>query len=61
MEKTQLYLSIIIPAYNEKKRIGKTLLDGIDDEIELNEETTSINKKNMTRREFFLLFSPTRI
>ena len=57
-------LSLIGPLYAFfliAKSIGKTLLDGIDDEVEVNEETTPINKKNMTRREFFLLFSPTKI
>ena len=41
--------------------IGKTLLEGIDDEDEIKNKEKPINKKDMTRREFFLLFSPVKI
>lgn len=56
-------LSLIGPLYAFfliSKAIGKTLLDGIDDEeIEIyDEEENQFNKKNMSRREFFLLFTP---
>jgi len=58
-------LSLIGPLYAFfliSKSIGKSLLEGIDDEDnEKKEGEKPINKKNMTRREFFLLFSPTKI
>ena len=59
-------LSLIGPLYAFfliSKAIGKTLLEGIDEEeLDLNEEVESkFNKKNMSRREFFLLFSPRNI
>ena len=46
-------LSLVGPLYAFyliAKPIGKTLLDGIDDEIDANEEKITINKKNMTRK-----------
>lgn len=58
-------LSLIGPLYAFfliSKAIGKTLLDGIDDEEKINRKNENLfNKKDMTRREFFLLFSPTKI
>jgi len=57
-------LSLIGPLYAFfliSKSIGKTLLEGIDDEDEIKNKEKPINKKDMTRREFFLLFSPVKI
>jgi len=57
-------LSLIGPLYAFfliSKSIGKTLLEGIDDEDEIKNNEKPINKKDMTRREFFLLFSPVKI
>jgi hypothetical protein len=59
-------LSLIGPLYAFfliSKTIGKSLLDGIDEEdIEVKDEKEySFNKKNMSRREFFLLFKPKNI
>ncbi|WP_262588999.1 hypothetical protein [Candidatus Pelagibacter communis] len=59
-------LSLIGPLYAFfliSKAIGKTLLEGIDEEeLVLDEEEQSdFNKKNISRREFFLLFSPKNI
>ena len=58
-------LSLIGPLYAFfliSKAIGKTLLEGIDDEVEVIEkEENPFNNKDMTRRDFFLLFSPIKI
>ena len=59
-------LSLIGPLYAFfliSKAIGKSLLDGIDEEdFEVKDEKEdSFNKKNMSRREFFLLFKPKNI
>ena len=57
-------LSLIGPLYAFfliSKSIGKTLLEGIDDEDEIKNKEKPINKKDMSRREFFLLFSPVKI
>jgi hypothetical protein len=58
-------LSLIGPLYAFfliSKAIGKTLLEGIDDEVEVIEkEENPFNNKDMSRRDFFLLFSPTKI
>lgn len=45
------------------KAIGKTLLEGIDDEeFEIDEsKNLDWNKQNMNRRDFFLLFVPKNI
>jgi hypothetical protein len=45
------------------KAIGKTLLEGIDDEeFEIDEsKNLDWNKENMSRRDFFLLFVPKNI
>ena len=45
------------------KAIGKTLLEGIDDEEFEIDESQNINlkKQNMSRRDFFLLFAPKNI
>ena len=40
----------------------KTLLEGIDDEVEVIEkEENPFNNKHMNRRDFFLLFSPIKV
>lgn len=58
-------LSLIGPLYAFfliSKAIGKTLLEGIDDEVEvIKKEENPFNNKDMTRRDFFLLFSPIKI
>ena len=59
-------LSMIGPLYAFfliSKAIGKTLLEGIDDEeFEIDEsKNLDWNKENMSRRDFFLLFVPKNI